>query len=89
MASLRICNEGETIPAEAAEEIFEAYAQLGDFDTGKPRGVGIGLPTCRAILRQLRGRIALRPRAGAGTCLHVLLPSRAAYQELDDDLSTP
>lgn len=87
MVSLTICNDGEAIPAEAAEEIFEAYAQLGELDTGKPHGVGIGLPTCRAILRQLRGRIALVPRPEDGTCFHILLPTRAAYQELDDDTS--
>lgn len=81
MVYLTVCNEGETVPFEDAEVIFQQYSQLGDLDTGKPCGVGIGLATCRAILRQMHGEIFLEPVVGEGTCFGLLLPTRTAYKE--------
>lgn len=80
---LTIANAGRTVPPEEAELIFQHCAQLGDLNTAKPSGVGIGLTTCRAVLRRLHGRIALEPVAGEGTCLSVLLPTRSLSKESD------
>ncbi|PLX87544.1 MAG: hypothetical protein C0614_03005 [Desulfuromonas sp.] len=85
MVYLTIANDGESVPLSAADEIFEAYAQLGDLDTGKPHGVGIGLATCRAILHQLHGRIFLEPHERQGTRFGLFLPTRAAFEEMDHD----
>ena len=85
MVYLAIANDGESVPVAAADEIFEAYAQLGDLDTGKPHGVGIGLATCRSIVHQLRGQIFLEPHERQGTRFGLLLPTRAAFEEMDHD----
>ena len=85
MVYLAIANDGESVPVAAADEIFEAYAQLGDLDTGKPHGVGIGLATCRAILHQLHGRIFLEPHERQGTRFGLILPTRTAFEEMDHD----
>lgn len=71
---LAIANDGRTVQPGEAKTIFQQYSQLGDLDTDKPCGVGIGLATCRAILRQMHGSIFLEPVSGAGTCLGLLLP---------------
>ncbi len=57
------------------EDIFQEYSQLGELDTGKPRGVGIGLATCRAILGQMHGEIFLEPVDDEGTSIGLLLPT--------------
>ena len=71
------------MPPAQADVIFQGYSQLGDLDTDKPCGIGIGLATCRAILRQMRGEIVLEPPAGEGTCLGLLLPIYSCCEETD------
>jgi signal transduction histidine kinase/DNA-binding NarL/FixJ family response regulator len=73
---LQISNQGKTVPRENAEDIFQEYSQLGELDTGKPSGVGVGLATCRAILRQMQGEIFLEPNDEEGTSIGLLLPTR-------------
>jgi signal transduction histidine kinase len=73
---LQIGNQGKTVPRESAEDIFQEYSQLGELDAGKPRGVGVGLATCRAILRQMQGEIFLEPNDEEGTSIGLLLPTR-------------
>jgi K+-sensing histidine kinase KdpD len=73
---LQISNQGQTVPRENAEDIFQEYSQLGDLDTGKPSGIGVGLATCRAILRQMDGEIFLEPDDEEGTSIGLLLPTR-------------
>lgn len=83
---LRIHNDGRTVPAEAAEEIFEQYTQLGNIHTEKPGGVGIGLALCRAILERMKGRIFLETsRCREGTSFGMLFPTEITYGVLTDD----
>src|SRR5210317_1801679 len=73
---VQISNQGTTVPRENAEDIFQEYSQLGELDTGKPSGIGVGLATCRAILRQMKGDIFLEPNDEEGTSIGLLLPTR-------------
>ena len=45
------------------------------FQTTKKRGVGLGLYTCREIVRANGGRIEVSSEQGAGTTFRVVLPS--------------
>ncbi len=81
-AYLAIANDGHKVLPEQADLIFQQYSQLGDINTEKPCGVGIGLATCRAILRQMHGSIFLEPVRGEGTCLGVLFPVRSHCEEV-------
>ncbi len=83
--ALRFFNQGQTVPPEHAWRLFQGYTQLGDLDTGKPSGVGIGLATCRAILRQMHGDIRFEPVDGEGTSVVLLLPTRESFMELKHD----
>jgi signal transduction histidine kinase len=82
---LQIVNQGQSVPREHAEDVFQKYSQLGALDAGKPRGVGIGLATCRAILRQMQGEIFLEPLDDEGTSIGLLLPSRQTFMESTND----
>ena len=72
---LQIANQGQSVPRENADDIFQEYSQLGELDAGKPSGIGIGLATCRAILRQMNGEIFLEPVDEEGTSIGLLLPT--------------
>jgi len=72
----QISNQGKTVPRENAEDIFQEYSQLGELDSGKPSGIGVGLAICRAILRQMKGDIFLEPNDEEGTSIGLLLPTR-------------
>jgi signal transduction histidine kinase len=78
---LGIANDGRSVQLEQAELIFQEYSQLGNLGTDKPCGVGIGLATCRAILRHMRGWIFLEPAPREGTCLGMLIPARSSRKE--------
>lgn len=81
---LQLHNDGCSIPREEQQAIFEPYVQLGDLNTAKPQGVGIGLALCQAILKQLQGQIFLEPGAEEGATFGLLLPTRASYGVLTD-----
>lgn len=80
---LQIANQGQSVPRENAEDIFQEYSQLGDLDVGKPSGIGVGLATCRAILRQMQGEIFLEPVEEEGTSIGLLLPTCGSHMELN------
>jgi signal transduction histidine kinase len=48
---------------------------LGDINTEKPTGVGIGLAICKAILNRMGGHIFLEETDGEGTTFGVLFPT--------------
>ncbi|HEV2912230.1 MAG TPA: ATP-binding protein [Pyrinomonadaceae bacterium] len=51
------------------KRLFRAFA------TTKKRGVGLGLYTCREVVRAHGGQIDVESREGSGTCFRVVLPS--------------
>jgi signal transduction histidine kinase len=80
-----------TVKAGAAEEgfVFFSVADTGPgmteefqrlrlfrpFCTTKPKGVGLGLYTCRELVRALGGRVEVESERGSGTCFRIVLPS--------------
>ena len=56
---------GKTVSRENVEDVFKGDPQLGKLDTGNLGGVGVGLATCRAILRQIMG-VFLEPNDEKG-----------------------
>ncbi|MBN1957984.1 MAG: response regulator [Desulfuromonadales bacterium] len=79
---LQVFNQGQTVPLEAHETIFNSYTQLGDIDTEKPHGVGIGLALTKVVVDRMGGDIFLEEIAGEGTCFGLLLPTESTYNEL-------
>ena len=56
-------------------EEFQRTRLFRPFSTTKAKGVGLGLYTCRELVRALGGRIEVESRRGSGTCFRVVLPS--------------
>jgi hypothetical protein len=67
-------DNGQGIPREQQDMIFEKFARIGDQEAG---GAGLGLAICREIMARLGGTIAYLPGQG-GAAFRVRLPARAA-----------
>jgi signal transduction histidine kinase len=57
-------------------EDFQRKQLFRPFATTKRKGVGLGLYTCREVVRAHGGEIEVESRKGAGTCFRVVLPSK-------------
>ena len=66
-----ISDMGVGLPAESAEQIFEA------FHTTKPQGTGMGLAITRSIVEAHGGRVWATANPGAGATFHFTLPTKA------------
>jgi signal transduction histidine kinase len=71
-AVLRIADEGEGIPAEIREKIFDLYF------TTKSGGSGIGLAMTYRILQLHHGSVDVQSRQGRGTEFRLRIPLAAA-----------
>jgi signal transduction histidine kinase len=56
-------------------EEFQRKKLFRPFATTKPQGVGLGLYTCRELIKALGGRIEVESKRGSGTCFRIVLPS--------------
>lgn len=65
---LSVIDQGEPIPAELRERLFES------FFTTKPDGLGLGLSICRRIAEAHHGRLDALARPGGGMCFTLSLP---------------
>ncbi len=79
---LQVFNQGQAVPPRAHETIFDSYTQLGDIDTEKPHGVGIGLALVKVVVDRMKGDIFLEELSGEGTCLGLMLPTEQTYNAL-------
>ncbi|HEV7843556.1 MAG TPA: ATP-binding protein, partial [Pyrinomonadaceae bacterium] len=57
-------------------EEFQRRQLFRPFATTKRKGVGLGLYTCREVVRAHGGEIEVESQKGVGTCFHVVLPSK-------------
>jgi len=69
---ISVADTGTGLPAERADEIFNA------FFTTKPQGTGLGLAITRSILESLGGRVWATANSGRGTIFCFTLPIRTS-----------
>ena len=79
---LQVFNQGQSVPPKAHETIFDSYTQLGDIDTEKPHGVGIGLALVKVVVDRMKGDIFLEELSEEGTCFGLMLPTEQTYNLL-------
>jgi signal transduction histidine kinase len=72
--SLWVEDEGEGIPPEEHEKIFERFYRLGSELRRETQGVGIGLSIVRHIVRAHGGKISVRSAVGQGSRFTINLP---------------
>jgi two-component system, OmpR family, sensor histidine kinase VicK len=69
-----IRDEGQGIPADKIESIFERFQQVDSSDSRKKGGTGLGLAICRKIIEQHEGKIWAESILGEGSTFSFTLP---------------
>ena len=69
-AEISVSDNGEGIPADKLESIFEEYVQVG----ADRSGTGLGLPICRQLTRLMGGELLVSSTVGDGTTFSFTLP---------------
>lgn len=64
---LKVIDEGEGIPEEEADKIFEKFYRIGKEETRKSKGTGLGLYLCRKIADFHGGKLGYLPNQPKGS----------------------
>jgi signal transduction histidine kinase len=70
----KIQDQGQGIPVDKLETIFERFHQVDASDSRKKGGTGLGLAICRKIVEQHGGQIWVESLLGEGSTFFVRLP---------------
>jgi sigma-B regulation protein RsbU (phosphoserine phosphatase) len=85
-----VADQGEGVPPEQAERIFERFVQTGDVLTEKPSGTGLGLTISRDIILAHQGEIWVKPNYPVGSVFQFALPlGKPDENESKADASEP
>ena len=74
-AVFRVRDEGQGIPEDQLERIFERFQQVDASDSRQKGGTGLGLAICRNIIEQHNGRIWAESTLGCGSTFVFTLPA--------------
>ncbi|RPE13532.1 two-component sensor histidine kinase [Chitinophaga lutea] len=69
---LEICDEGEGIDPAERKRIFEKFYRIGNENTRKSKGSGLGLYLAKKIVEQHGGQIAAIDNEPKGTCFQIV-----------------
>jgi len=76
-----VWNEGEGLPPEAVERLFEKFVRFGERDASAPKGTGLGLFITREIIAKHDGTIRAESRQGEWMSFIFTLPADAPQQQ--------
>jgi len=71
---LQVKDEGPGIPDEEKKKIFNKFYRVGNENTRKTKGTGLGLYLTKKIMKEHRGRIAVRDNDPVGTIFELSFP---------------
>ncbi len=75
----QVRDEGQGIPDNKLETIFERFQQVDSSDSRKKGGTGLGLTICRKIIEQHGGKIWVDSTIGVGSTFSFTLPAIDNY----------
>ena len=78
MCVISVTDEGEGIPADEQERIFERFYRVDEGPTRATGGVGLGLYITKQLVESMSGRLWVSSRAGEGSTFSFSLPLLAA-----------
>jgi len=76
-ASITVLDNGQGIPVELREKVFERFYQVSQGDEREYQGLGVGLTIVRAVFSKLGGTVRIVD-SPAGCCVHAELPDLSA-----------
>jgi len=71
---VQVCDQGEGIPQEYTQSIFDRFTQIDSSSRRKTGGTGLGLAICKTIIEQHGGEIGVRPNQPTGSVFYFTLP---------------
>lgn len=71
---LWVCDQGYGIPVEERERVFEKFYRIGNEDTRRAKGTGLGLYIVKRFVEIYNGRIVVEDNQPVGTVFHLSLP---------------
>lgn len=71
---IEVWDTGPGIPEDKLVEIFEEFRRLGNDQSGRDRGMGLGLAIVERVARMLDHRIGVRSVQGEGSVFSVTVP---------------
>ncbi len=70
---LSVADEGAGVPDREQEKIFRQFYRLGNEETRKTKGTGLGLYIVRSLLEKHNGKISVRNNRSKGSVFEVIL----------------
>ncbi len=77
-------DNGQGIPTDKLDSIFERFQQVDSSDSRKKGGTGLGLTICRKIIEQHGGKIWAESQVGAGSSFYFTVP--LSHQQVYDQI---
>ena len=74
-AVIEVSDNGPGIPDESKDRIFQMFYTTGHKSADGKRGMGLGLPLCRAILNAHKGTIEVLDNTPSGSIFRLTLPA--------------
>lgn len=71
-----VADTGVGIPADKHSHVFEKFKQIPNTLGYAARGTGLGLPICREIIEQHKGRIWVESTVGVGSTFSFVIPCK-------------
>lgn len=71
---LEVADRGNGIPDEEKKKIFNKFYRVGNENTRKTKGTGLGLYLTKKIMKEHKGRIAVRNNEPVGTIFELCFP---------------
>jgi len=84
-ARISIQDQGKGIPEEHMDKIYDPY--FSSKEMGVQKGMGLGLTTAYAIIKQHGGHIRIDSSLGAGTTVNIYLPAESHPKKMDGAIS--
>jgi signal transduction histidine kinase len=81
--AVSIEDQGEGIPTDQLEEIFEPFHRVENEPTQKASGSGLGLTIARYIVEAHGGKIWVESKLGKGSCFTFILPQDLIRSDRD------
>jgi len=82
-----VTDEGEGIPAELLDRVFDRFYQAESIAAGRKSGTGLGLSICRGIIKAHGGKIWVESKPGEGSKFSFSLPISKGEEEIAQDSS--
>lgn len=80
LAELAVADDGNGVPPEERERIFERFVRLDESRRLDPHGTGLGLPISREIAKKHGGNLHVEESEAGGACFLVRLPLLTAQR---------